>query len=193
MELPDSGAFVGRVERRFGYLARSRTSALFRFDRIQVAIGPADHVGRIIADPKKAVEAKDYVDKLLDHGLRALVGVSYSNGLTSVDSTAHYVCIYARIYDENRVAYVFMDPARRRDDQGKHIGVFYVDGATNKLYKIGRETTHLRTPQNKTRGDPCAHLTDFPPYRLRSPGEPSRSTTPSKLRRASDAASVRST
>ncbi len=93
-----------------------------------------DEEGRLAVDPTQAQIGRAYIDKVLDQGHPALVGVSYSDEAYNRDKmTDHFVTIYRRGYDESgRLFYEFKDPGA-----GGRTGRLYVDQATGKLFEEG--------------------------------------------------------
>ena len=104
---------------------------------IRVAEGSADFNGRTNTNPKKAALAIKYIDSLLDHGLRVLVGLCWGTKYEPrPHPTNHYVAIYGRDYDaSDRLIYRFKDPGTERIEYSDD--VFFVDSSTRKLFRLG--------------------------------------------------------
>ncbi|GMU58944.1 MAG: hypothetical protein AMXMBFR34_07070 [Myxococcaceae bacterium] len=109
--------------------------------RIQVALAETTS-GRIEADTSAALRARDYIDRCLESGRPALVGVStvslaadrHNEGITE-----HFVTISGRgVDDAGRAFYEFRDPGA-----GGATGRFYVDPDTGKLFKPGKNLAQL--------------------------------------------------
>lgn len=109
--------------------------------RIQVALAETTS-GRIEADSSAALRARDYIDRCLEKGRPALVGVStvslaaerHNEGITE-----HFVTICGRgVDDAGRAFYEFRDPGA-----GGAKGRFYVDPETGKLFKPGKDLAQL--------------------------------------------------
>lgn len=115
-----------------------------KYERVMVARGEANAAGHITADPANAQIAVNYIDKLLDRNLRALIGIS-AGGRTPTEIpedrvTGHYVVVYGRGYEpDGRVYYQFKDPGTHgRGDYKEFIdGKLYIDDQTGILFKYG--------------------------------------------------------
>ncbi|MEO8591045.1 MAG: hypothetical protein ABI432_16825 [Flavobacteriales bacterium] len=120
--------------------------------RIAMVRSSNEH-GRVTPDPEGAAEGLAYVDRMLEKNIRVLAGVSYwgNDGAAAQDKlgTRHFVTIIGRSYEAipgggpERMFYVFMDPAKKREFAEKvdghevYAGKLYVDNATGILFKRG--------------------------------------------------------
>lgn len=97
-----------------------------------------DSQGRVTVDSKQAALGRDYIDKCLDAGYPALVGLSYEDNRYNHDKlTDHFVTIDKRGYDDaGRLYYEFKDPGA-----GGRTGRLYADATTGKLFKEGDQKT----------------------------------------------------
>jgi len=101
---------------------------------IQVAYAE-DENGRTVVDGAQAARGKAYIDKCLDRGLPAVVGVSYSHEHAQYNEglTDHFVTVDGRGYDDaGRQFYTFKDPGA-----GGREGKLYVDKYQEQLFKEG--------------------------------------------------------
>gem|GEM_PF-1955179 len=105
---------------------------------IQIAYAE-DAEGRVAIDPTQARLGREYIDKVLDAGYPAVIGVSYADESYNADRmTDHFVTIDKRGYDDqNRLYYEFKDPGA-----GGRVGRLYVDEDTGKLFKEGDHKGH---------------------------------------------------
>lgn len=102
---------------------------------IQVAY-QEDANGRTVADGSQAARGREYIDKCLEKGLPAVVGVSYShdNAQYNEGVTDHFITIDGRGHDEaGRAFYTYKDPG-----DGGRAGKLYVDQSTQQLFKEER-------------------------------------------------------
>lgn len=102
-------------------------------EAIQVAYAE-DKKGRVAVDPTQAKIGREYIDKALDAGYPAVVGVSYTDDSYNNDKmTDHFVTIHKRGYDDKgRLYYEFKDPG-----DNARTGRLYVDQTTGKMFKEG--------------------------------------------------------
>lgn len=100
---------------------------------IQIAYAE-DAEGRVAIDQTQARLGREYIDKALDAGYPAVIGVSYADESYNADRmTDHFVTVDRRGYDDqNRLFYEFKDPGA-----GGRVGRLYVDEDTGKLFKEG--------------------------------------------------------
>lgn len=105
---------------------------------IQVAYAE-DVNGRTVADGSQAARGREYIDKCLDRGLPAVVGVSYAHSHPEYNEgvTDHFVTIDGRGHDESgRAFYTYKDPGA-----AGRAGRLYVDGHSEQLFREGTSTT----------------------------------------------------
>jgi hypothetical protein len=100
---------------------------------IQIAYAE-DGGGRVAIDQTQSRIGRAYIDKALDAGYPAVIGVSYSDMDYNDDQmTDHFVTVDKRGYDDqNRLYYEFKDPGA-----GGRTGRLYVDETTGKMFKEG--------------------------------------------------------
>ena len=100
---------------------------------IQIAYAE-DGDGRVAIDRTQSQLGRAYIDKALDAGYPAVVGISYADNAYNGDRmTDHFITVDKRGYDDqNRLYYEFKDPGA-----GGKAGRLYVDDASGKLFKEG--------------------------------------------------------
>ncbi len=108
-------------------------------DSIQVAYAE-DAAGRVVVDVTQVRLGREYIDKCLDAGYPALVGLSYADKSYNNDKISdHYVTVFKRGYDaKGRLYYEFKDPGSSGDT-----GRLHVDKDTGKLFREGDGKTRF--------------------------------------------------
>ncbi|MFO0727306.1 MAG: hypothetical protein U1E65_26235 [Myxococcota bacterium] len=92
-----------------------------------------DEDGRTAVDSGQSARAHQYIDKCLEKGLPAVVGVSYAHEDHNEKITDHFLTIDGRGYDEaGRAYYAYKDPG-----DGGRAGKLYLDKNDEQLFKEG--------------------------------------------------------